>query len=117
MTDRHATKRLLKTLVISIILLFLLGYTTYEIQKVMFGPRIEVTSPVNGSLISNSFTEISGVAKNIKDISMNDRKIFIDEQGNFKEHILLSYGYNAITIKATDKFGRNTEKMVEVIYK
>ncbi len=117
MTDRHATRKFLKITIISIILLFLFGYTAYEIQRVVFGPRIKVSYPKNGSLVSNSLTEILGVAKNIKNISLNDNKIFIDEQGNFKEKTLLSYGYNAITIKASDKFGRNTEKTIEVIYK
>jgi len=117
MTDRHATRKLLKIITISIILLFLFGYTTYEIQRVLFGPKIEILSPANGSLVSNSLTEVSGNAKNIKDISLNDRKIFIDEEGNFKENLLLSYGYNAFTIKATDKFGRGEEKTIEVIYK
>lgn len=117
MTDRHATRKLLKVIIISIILLCLFGYTAYEIQKIVFGPRIEILSPKNGSVISNSLTEITGIAKNIKDISLNDRKIFIDEQGNFKEELLLSYGYNTITIKADDKFGRSVEKIIEVIYK
>ena len=98
-------------------MLCLFGYTGYEIQKIVFGPKIEVLFPKNGSLVSNSMTEVSGIAKNIKDISLNDRKIFIDEQGNFKENLLLSYGYNVITIKASDKFGKNTEKIIEVIYK
>ncbi len=118
MTDRHATRRLLKIIVISIILLFLFGYTAYEIQRVLFGPKLEVLSPPNLSSIStSSLMEISGTAKNINNISLNDRKIFVDEQGNFKEHLLLSYGYNAIVIKAGDKFGRKTEKILEVIYK
>ena len=117
MTDRHATRKLLKIMTISIILLCLFGYTAYEIQKIVFGPRIIVLSPQNGLLISNSLTEVSGLAYNIKDISLNDRKIFIDESGNFKEKVLLSYGYNAFVIKAVDKFGKSTEKIVEVIYK
>jgi len=117
MTDRHATKKLLKTIIISVILLLLFGYTAYEIQKLVFGPRIVVLSPKNGTLLSDPVTEISGVAKNINNISLNDRKIFVDEQGNFKENVLLSYGYNAFAIKANDKFGRNTEKIIEVIYK
>ncbi|MFH1455127.1 MAG: hypothetical protein ABIF22_02300 [bacterium] len=117
MTDRHATKKFLKVIIFSIIILCLFGYTAYETQKIIFGPKIEVSSPKNGSLISNSLTEVSGIAKNIKDISLNDRKIFVDEQGNFNEQLLLSYGYNSIVIKATDKFGRNTEKIIEVIYK
>jgi len=117
MTDRHATRRLLKIIIISIILLCILGYTAYEIQRLAFGPKIEVFSPTNGALLSNSLTEVSGVAKNINNISLNDRKIFVDEQGNFKEQLLLSYGYNNIVIKANDKFGRNIEKIIEVIYK
>jgi hypothetical protein len=117
MTDRHATKKLLKIICVSLLLLFIFGYTGYEIQKIVFGPKIDVTSPINGSTVTNSFTEIVGTAKNINNISLNDRKIFVDEQGNFKENVLLSYGYNSLKINATDKFGRNTEKVIEVIYK
>ncbi len=117
MNDRHTTRKFLKIIIISVILLFFLGYTVYEMQRIVFGPKIEIISPQNGSLISNSLTEVLGIAKNIKEIYMNDRKIFVDEQGNFKEEMLLSYGYNVIAIKASDKFGRSTEKIIEVIYK
>jgi len=86
-------------------------------KKVVFGPQITISSPLNGSLASSSLIEIIGVAKNIKEISLNDRKIFIDEKGNFKEKVLLSYGYNVIVIKASDKFDSKTEKVLEVIYK
>ena len=95
----------------------MVGYTLYEIHKVVFGPKITILSPENGSLATSSEIEIIGTTKNIQDISMNDRKIFIDEQGNFKEEMLLSYGYNIITLKANDKFGKNTEKELEIIYK
>jgi hypothetical protein len=107
----------MKIVIISIILLCIFGYTAYEIQQVAFGPQITVAYPKNGSLLSNSLLEITGTTKSINDISMDDRKIFIDEKGNFKEKILLSYGYNAITIKVSDKFGKNTEKIIEVVYK
>lgn len=117
MTDRHETRKFIKIIIISIVLICFLGYTGYEIKKVVLGPKIEIISPTNGSLVSNSFTEISGIATNVKDITLNDRKIFIDEKGNFKEHLLLSYGYNTIVIKAVDKFGKSAEKIIEVIYK
>ena len=117
MTDRHTTKKILKIIVISIIVLCLLGYTTYEIQKLFWGPTIVVLSPANGALISDPEIEISGNAKNITEISLDDRKIFVDEQGNFNEKLLMLYGYNVISIKASDKFGRNTEKIIEVVYK
>lgn len=117
MTDRHKTKKYLFIGTIIFLVLITLGYTAYEIQKVIFGPKITILSPNDGSLASTSEIQIIGTTKNIQDISMNDRKIFIDEQGNFKEELLLSYGYNIITLKANDKFGRDTEKKLEIIYK
>lgn len=117
MTDRHKTRRYIKLLIATTLVVVFVGYTLYEIQKVILGPRVEVLSPKNGSLVSNSFTEIIGNAKNITEISLNDRKIYVDEQGDFKEELLLSYGYNVLVIKAKDKFGRETEKVLEVIYK
>ena len=48
---------------------------------------------------------------------MNDRQMFTDEEGEFSEKLLLSYGYNIITVKAKDRFGRETKKTLELIYK
>jgi hypothetical protein len=117
MTDRHKTRKWIKITLISAAVLIVIGYTLYEIQKIVYGPRINILSPKNGITVSKSLLDISGKAQNIADISMNDRKIFVDEAGNFDEKILLSYGYNLITLKASDKFGRNTEKTLEIIYK
>jgi hypothetical protein len=116
MTERHKTRKYLRILIICLVLLLLLGYTAYEIQRVAFGPRIQILSPENGALVSTSTLEVTGVAANIKDISLDDRPIFIDEKGNFTEEVLLSPGYNTIVLKADDKFGRNTEKVLEVVY-
>ncbi|MFA6340668.1 MAG: hypothetical protein WCX27_00290 [Candidatus Paceibacterota bacterium] len=117
MTDRHKTRKILKIVTITLLVLLLFGYTGYEIQKVMFGPRIEILSPKNGATVSDPLILISGVAKNIKEISLDDRKIFIDEAGNFKEEMLISHGYNVFSIKASDKFDRKIERIIEVIYK
>ncbi len=117
MIDRHKTRKCIKIITISVIAIIFVGYTLYEIQKIVIGPQIEVLYPSNGALVSNSFTEISGIAKNTKEISLNDRNIYIDEQGNFKEELLLAYGYNVLVLKASDKFGRKTEEVLEIIYK
>jgi len=117
MTDRHKTRRRIKIGLISLSVLIVVGYTSYEIQKIIFGPRINIINPKNGMSVSESLTKISGSTQNVNDISMDDRKIFVDEKGNFNEQILLSYGYNLITIKASDKFERKVEKTLEIIYK
>lgn len=116
MTERYQTRRIIKIAITSFLVLFVIGYSFYEIQKVAFGPRIKITSPVNGETVSTSSIEISGTTKNIKEISLNDRKIFIDEKGNFMENMVLFEGYNSFSVKASDKFGRKTEKILEVMY-
>src|SRR5690349_19955452 len=110
MTDRYKNRKKIKIAIISIVLIILFGYTFYEIRKVVYGPRITIFTPLNGSMATSSYVLVTGNAQNINDISLNDRKIFIDEKGNFSEEALLSYGYNVLTLKASDKFGKQTEK-------
>ncbi len=117
MTDRHQTKKYLNFIIIFLLLAIPISYTAYEIQKLFYGPKIMVEYPQNGILVSDSLLEIKGIAENINNISLNDKKIFIDEKGNFNEKILLSYGYNVLQLEANDKFGRQTDKTIEVIYK
>ncbi len=117
MTERYKTRKNIFIATVVLLLFLVVGYTLYEIQRIASGPKIIVYFPQNGATIATSTLEISGIAKNISDISLDDRKIFIDEKGNFKEELLLSPGYNIITIKASDRFGSETEKIIEVIYK
>jgi len=104
---------------LTIIVLFALiigFYSYYQARKLISGPQITITSPANGSTVTDSLVEIKGVAKNIKDISLDDRPIFIDEQGNFDEKLLLAPGYTIITMKAEDRFNEKTEKTLELYY-
>ncbi|MDP6387930.1 MAG: hypothetical protein QGG63_01490 [Candidatus Pacebacteria bacterium] len=93
------------------------GYAFFQARNIILGPVIKIQEPQNGVSLEHSLVGIEGTAKNISHISMNDRQIFTDEQGQFREKLLLSYGYNIITIKAKDRFGRKTKKTLELIYK
>ena len=110
-------KMILKTLIISFFVLALVGYGLFQAKKIITGPEISVASPLNGGTVSDEAVDISGVAKNIASISLDDRPINIDETGNFKEKLMLYPGYNIITLKAHDKFGSAIEKKVELVYK
>jgi hypothetical protein len=110
-------KLILKTLVITVFVLIILGYSIFQAQKIIHGPEIIVTSPISGSTIQESSIEITGTTKNISEISLDDRPIFIDESGKFSEKLMLYPGYNIIKLKAQDKFGAKTEKNIELVYK
>lgn len=90
-------------------------YSIYQSKNLISGPQIRVLYPHNGQRISSSSLELEGSASNITAISLNGRPIYVDENGNFKEKLLLPYGYTIIELSATDKFGRTKIKTLEVI--
>lgn len=83
----------------------------------MEGPIIALESPLNGSSITNPLAEIKGSAKNVSAVYVNGKKVFIDEEGRIAEKLLLTEGYNIIRVKAEDRFNREVEKKLEVIYR
>jgi len=97
--------------------ILIVGYFIFNFRIFIAGPEILITSPQNGEVTDKELIEISGKAENVNFISINDRSIFLDENGNFKEVLLLSSGYNIIVIKARDKFERIISKNLEIIYK
>ncbi len=115
--SRRETKFYLKALVIILFLICLFGYGAFEIWNYATGPKIILTSPANGSSVSESLISIDGQGKNIKEITLNNRPILMDETGKFSEKILLSYGYNVLELKAEDRFGKTTEQKLQIVYK
>jgi len=117
MTDRKRVKGFLKISLIILVVVIIGGYTMFRAKTITEGPNISVTEPINGSTVLNPLVKIIGTAKNISFINLNGAQIFTDESGNFSEEILLSNGYNIITLEAEDRFGRKTETSLKIIYK
>jgi len=98
------------------VLIGISGYTFYEFRNLLRGPVITIESPTNGSVFRSPVTEVKGTAQNMMHISMNDRDISVDENGVFLEKFALSKGSNIIKVSARDKFGRNQDVFLEVLY-
>lgn len=107
----------MKTGLLCIFILVIFGYSFFQARNLIFGPAIYINSPINGNTYISPLVEIKGLAKNANYLTFDDRPIFTDEFGNFEEKILLSPGYNIIKLDAQDKFGKKTEKIIEVILK
>jgi len=113
----HHPTTYFKISAIVLLLVTVAAYTLFQTRNLIAGPVIAIHTPTNGATVLESLVTIEGIAHNISYISLNDRQIFIDEKGKFSELLLLSYGYNIMTIAARDKFGRETEEILELIYK
>jgi len=103
-------------LTITMVVVFAL-YGISRSQGFLKGPQIAISSPINGTISSNSAVKITGRAKNISLLYLNGRKIFTNEDGLFEESLLLAHGYNIIEIKAQDKFNREIREIRRIVYK
>ncbi|MEX2014055.1 MAG: hypothetical protein WD896_01735 [Parcubacteria group bacterium] len=99
-----------------IILFFLLvTYSSYQARALIIGPRIWITSPEDGSILGSETVILEGQSKNIAWISLNGRQIFTDENGEWSEKLLVSPGTSIMTVRARDRFGRETEERIQII--
>jgi hypothetical protein len=103
--------------IFTLVFLIIGGYAYLKSREFIQGPQITVTAPENGSALREPLVVIEGIAKNISYISLNGGAIFVDSQGHFSEKLLLLPGYNIMTINAEDRFGKKTEKTLELVYK
>jgi hypothetical protein len=90
-------------------------YLGYQARFLIFGSGLKITYPQNGALVATPLLTIEGRAKNIAWISLNDRQIFTDEKGFWKEKLMVSPGPSIITVKTRDRFGRVEEKTIQVV--
>jgi hypothetical protein len=101
-----------------IALVIIVGYGVFNSRIFIKGPQLTITSPSSGDTFTDSpLVYITGNANNIAFIDINGRNINTDEDGYFKEAVLLYPGYNVTIISAKDKFERKTERRLELIYK
>lgn len=105
----------IKSILFIFIITATLSYAYYQSKGFIKGPILKISQPQNGISLTEDVLEINGFAKNIAYISLNDRQIFVDEEGNLKEKILLFPGYNIISLSAKDKYERKIEKNIEVV--
>jgi hypothetical protein len=111
---RYTLKFILKTSLAITVTGFIVGFTLFQSQNLMRGPTIQIGTSTQGT--SNEIAVIEGEAENIAFLTFNDRQIYTDKNGAFREKVLLSEGYNIVKLAAKDKFGKIVERTIELVY-
>ena len=105
-----------KTAIIIAVVLIVV-YGMFNARNIIIGPEIEIISPNPESETTENLVIIRGVAKNVTFLSLNNRAIFMDQEGNFKEKLLLSPGFNIIRLYGRDRFKQETTEEFKIYYK
>ncbi len=105
-----------KIIIITLIVIAILSYGVFQIRNLAKGPVLLIFSPVTGTTLTEPQTQIKGIIENASHATLNGRQIFVDEEGNFDELILLSEGYNLVEIEVKDKFERSKKEILELVF-
>src|SRR3989344_4745650 len=92
-----------------------IAYAFFEGRGLLYGPSMEIAG--RAMEVSEPTISIEGKAERIATLSMNGKQIPVTEEGAFSELYVLSPGYNRITLSASDRYGKTTERGIEVVYK
>lgn len=110
------TPKAIKYGIIFVLILLGVGYVLFNSRIFIEGPQVSISSPTNGSMSTEKKVQVVGNTFNTSFVSINDRSISIDEQGNFNVPVLLQEGYNQVVIKAHDKFDRQVTQTLDLVY-
>ncbi|MCX6765747.1 MAG: DUF4115 domain-containing protein [Candidatus Moranbacteria bacterium] len=106
-----------RILVISfVILVILVGifYLYKEVDTFIATPRLVVVQPADGEIIEGDTVNVKGIAEKDAEVFINDQPVLVSENGEFNEHIGLQEGINTITVKAVNKFRKESIRTVSV---
>jgi len=108
-------KQQLKLSVFILAGVFIFAYFYLQLQDVINGPNLHISTEWNGTMTTEQSITIAGTSNDIAGLAINGRQIFTDTKGNFVEDILLLDGYNVIEIKATDRLDRSKIERIEIV--
>lgn len=89
-----------------------------QMLKITFNnkpPSLTITTPSDGTQFYGSNQRqvtINGKTDPASQVTINDRIVFVEDDGSFQYTISLSEGENKFSVKSTDQAGNTTEKSI-----
>ena len=97
--------RVLKWSLCVLMLAVCVWYVTFQARRLITGPSITLEDS-GETVLSTRVTTIAGTADNITSLTLDGRPIFTDDDGAFREQLVLENGYTIMTLRAKDLYGR-----------
>ena len=97
-----------RILLIASVLVFLGAfiYVASQIRSVLAPPKLTIDQPAADETVSGNSIVVSGSAEIGSDVSINNQAVFLDQNGQFNENVILGSGLNTIEITAKNKFNK-----------
>ena len=104
-------------ILIALLFIFLLGFLVFQYRYAFINPSITLTSPSEMSVLSSSTILVLGKTDPNSTITVNDEQVSVDSEGAFKKETTAFPGKTTITVKAVNRFGKQTTIERHVVIK
>ncbi len=98
----------------ALVLLAFLGYILFQYRYAFMDPPLEILAPRNLTTVSSTQINVVGRTDSSSTVFVNQNEVSVDQNGNFQKEINVFPGKTTITVKAVNKFSRQTEKKIQI---
>ena len=90
------------------IILFILGYLSFEYYKFTSPPKLEVNSPTENMQVENLTVNVEGKTEPDATVKINNQLIIVEENGTFSAEIEISPNTEEIVVISVSRSGKET---------
>lgn len=98
------------------ILVLFLGYLFFQYRAAFLPPSLTITSPKAQSITSKEIT-VSGNADKNATVYVNNQPVSLNDKGEFSKKLTLFPGNATISVKAENRFGKQTVVQRSIVVK
>lgn len=117
MTKTINIKKYFRIGLLSSLFVFIIAYTIFQTKSINRGVVLNIEGIKDGEMFNTPIVPIQGSAVHASHLYVNGREIAVDIKGDFKYELVMSSGYNIITVEAEDRFSKSTRKIYNVFFK
>jgi cytoskeletal protein RodZ len=92
-----------------------LGYIVWQVGSINKTPALEIISPQDRQIISDSVITVSGRTDVGDSLNINNKSVFVDAEGAFTTQIGIDNGPQQLVFTASNKFNKTAVKSLTVI--
>jgi len=100
----------------ALLLVVFVGYLLFQYRYQFIGPSLNITSPTQDMTTSQEVT-VAGQTSSNATVLVNNESVSLDSNGEFAKRLTLFPGKTTITIKAKNRFGKETVVQREIVVK
>lgn len=106
-----------KSYLIAGVILVVLSYVLYQFSFLFVGPKLTLSSPKNGDVISSNIVIIMGKTDPYATVTVNTEDVYVDLSGAFKKTLYVYSGNDTVTVTAKNRYGKETKKEAKIVVK